>query len=109
MAVPLLFQGLNMAIAQTFLFTHKFTQIHRFTHTLYRKSDLCIPINEIARPYSQFLLHLLHVSVSNLYIPNIGLPIWLQQNRQTILGIYKARRCMNVEIGRHNIIVLFSK
>jgi hypothetical protein len=25
----------------------------------------------------------IHVSVSNFYIPRIGLPIWLQQNRQT--------------------------
>jgi hypothetical protein len=24
-----------------------------------------------------------HVSVSDLYIPRIGLPIWLQQNRKT--------------------------
>jgi hypothetical protein len=27
-----------------------------------------------------------HVSVSNLYIPRDGLPIWLQQNRQADLG-----------------------
>jgi hypothetical protein len=25
----------------------------------------------------------IHVSVSDLYIPRIGLPIWLQQNRKT--------------------------
>ncbi len=25
----------------------------------------------------------IHVSLSDLYIPRIGLPIWLQQNRQT--------------------------
>ncbi len=25
----------------------------------------------------------IYVSVSDLYIPRIGLPIWLQQNRQT--------------------------
>jgi hypothetical protein len=49
-----------------------------------------------------------HVSVSNLYGPRIGLPIWLYQNRQTdprnikIPHIY-----MNVEIGRQNIIILF--
>jgi hypothetical protein len=29
----------------------------------------------------------IHVSVSDLYIPRIGLPIWLQQNRK-ILGIF---------------------
>ncbi len=28
----------------------------------------------------------IHVSVSYLYIPRIGLPIWLQQNRQTNPG-----------------------
>ncbi len=27
-----------------------------------------------------------HVSVSDLYIPKIGLPIWLQQIRQTVPG-----------------------
>jgi hypothetical protein len=25
----------------------------------------------------------IHVPVSDLYIPRIGLPVWLQQNRQT--------------------------
>jgi hypothetical protein len=29
------------------------------------------------------------VSVSYLYIPRIGPHIWLQQNRQTVLEIYK--------------------
>ncbi len=28
----------------------------------------------------------IYVSVSDLYIPRIGLPIWLQQNRQTDPG-----------------------
>ena len=28
----------------------------------------------------------IHVSVSGLYSPKIGLPIWLQQNRQTNSG-----------------------
>ncbi len=28
----------------------------------------------------------IHVSVSDFYIPRIGLPIWLQQNRQTDPG-----------------------
>ncbi len=46
----------------------------------------------------------IHVSVSDLYIPRIGLPIWLQQNMQTDPGnIYIAHRYMNVEIGRQNI------
>ncbi len=37
-----------------------------------------------------------HVSVSDLYIHRSSLPIWLH-------------RYMNVEIGRQNIIILFSK
>jgi hypothetical protein len=51
---------------------------------LYRKIVLCIPKNEIARPRSQFL----HSwgTVRDLYIPRIGLPIWLQQNSQTYPG-----------------------
>ncbi len=72
-------------------------------YTLYQKSDLCIPRNETARPHSQFLY-----SVNDLYIPWIGLPIWLQQNRQTDPGsIQIAHRYMNVKIGRQNMITLF--
>jgi hypothetical protein len=42
----------------------------------------------------------IHVPVSDLYIPKIGLPIWLQQNRQTDPGnICIAHRYMNVELG----------
>ncbi len=38
--------------------------------------------------------------VSDLYIPTIGLPILLQENRWTDRGtIYIAHRYMNVEIG----------
>jgi hypothetical protein len=57
----------------------------RNIHTLYsyRQSDLCIPINETARPHSN---NYIHVSVRDLYIPSIGLPTWLQQIRQTDLG-----------------------
>ncbi len=32
----------------------------------------------------------IHLSMISLYIPKIGLRIWLQQNRQPILGIYKS-------------------
>ncbi len=33
----------------------------------------------------------IHVSVSDLYIPRIGLPIWLHQNKFRLnLGIYKS-------------------
>ncbi len=45
----------------------------------------------------------IHVSVSYLYIPRIGLPILLQEFRKKggpILGIYKSLTdIMNVEIG----------
>ncbi len=44
-----------------------------------------------------------HVYVSDLYIPGIGLPVWLQQNKQTDPGnINITHRYMNVEIGRQN-------
>ena len=32
----------------------------------------------------------IHISVSDLYIPSISLPIWLQQTGRPILGIYKS-------------------
>jgi hypothetical protein len=42
----------------------------------------------------------IQVSVSDLYIPTIGPPIFLKQNRQTDPGIIKiAHRNMNVGIG----------
>jgi hypothetical protein len=58
---------------------------------LYQKSDLYIPRNESAlaslfpkQNYNVLSPNFhIHVSVSNLYVPSIGLPIWLQQNRQT--------------------------
>jgi hypothetical protein len=50
------------------------------TTALQGKSHLCTPFLGIARPQSQFPLH---VSVSDLYIPRISPHISLQQNRQT--------------------------
>jgi hypothetical protein len=47
--------------------------------------------------------------VSDLYIPRIGLPIWLQQNSADRSRLYInriAHRYMNWEIGRQNIIIL---
>ena len=42
----------------------------------------------------------IHVSLSDLNIPRIGLPILLQPNRQTYpMNIYIAHRYMNVGIG----------
>jgi hypothetical protein len=53
----------------------------------------------------------IHVSVSDLYIPRIGLPIWLQKKSQTDPGnpgnIEIAHRYMSVEIGRQNITIMF--
>ncbi len=54
--------------------------------------------------YSSYI----HVSVSNKYIPKIGLPTWLQQKGRPILGIYKYKY-VNVEVGRQHIIILFRK
>ncbi len=45
---------------------------------LYRKLEKNIPRKETARSQSQFL-HSYTLSVSDLYIPTIGLPIWLQK------------------------------
>ncbi len=42
----------------------------------------------------------IHVSVSDLYIPQIGLPVLLQENRRAERGnIEIAHRHINVEIG----------
>jgi hypothetical protein len=51
--------------------------------TVYRKFETNIPKNKSARPFSY-----IHCSVNDLYIPTIGLPILLQENREPILGIY---------------------
>jgi hypothetical protein len=47
---------------------------------LYRKSDLCIPEIKVLGLLHNFYIH---VSVSDLYIPRISLPIGLQQNMRT--------------------------
>ncbi len=64
--------------------------------TLYRKSDLCIPRNKTAWPDT--------VSVSDLYVPRIGLPIWLQQNRQIWEYINRSQihECGNWETAHYN-------
>jgi hypothetical protein len=50
----------------------------------------------------------IHVSVSDLYIPRIGPHIWLLQNRQTILEIYKSLTdivCRNWEAENYNSLL----
>jgi hypothetical protein len=47
------------------------------SNALYRKSDLCISRMKLRGHIRHFYL---------LYIPRIGLPTWLQQNRQTDPG-----------------------
>jgi hypothetical protein len=49
--------------------------------TQYQEFEPNIPRKGTARPQSQFLY--IHVSVSDLYSPTIGLPILLQGNRWT--------------------------
>jgi hypothetical protein len=65
--------------------------------TQYRKSKHIIPEKELGglSPNSY-----IHISVSDLYIPTIGLPILLQENRWTNpWNIQISHRHMNVEIG----------
>ncbi len=64
---------------------HSSTQGSQLLHgqeetTLYQKSDLCITRNELRGLVPNSYIH---VSARDLYI---GLPNWMQQNRQTDLG-----------------------
>ncbi len=54
---------------------------------LQRKSHLCIPFLGIARPQSNFPIH---VSVSDLYIPRIGQHISCSRIGRSMMGIYKS-------------------
>ncbi len=75
-------------------------------HTLYLKSYLCVPRNETARPRSQFL-HLF-ICEQFIYIPRIGLPIGLQQNRQTAweyLNGPQIHECGNWETEHYNSVL----
>ncbi len=80
---------------------------HWFTaSTLQRKSDVFSPRNETARPCSQFLHY---ASVSDLYIPRIDLPIWLQQYSRPSWE-YKNRsqihECGNWETEHYNSVLV---
>ncbi len=60
---------------------------------LYKKSDLCLTEMKLR---GLVPITYIHVIMGVLYIPRIGLPIFLQQS-------------MNIDIGRQNIIILFWK
>jgi hypothetical protein len=77
-----------------------------FNPTLQRhNTETNIPRKGIARPQSQFHIH---VSVSDLYIPTIGLPILLQKNMWTDPGNIKiSDRHMIVDIGNEAVQFLF--
>ncbi len=56
----------------------------------------------------------IHVSVGGLYIPWIGPHIWLWQNRQTILEIYKSLtdtvyKCREWETEHYNSVLEITK
>jgi hypothetical protein len=70
------------------------------TYTLHRKSDLCIPEKKL-RGLSLYNFHI-HVSVSDLYIPTIGPPIFLQQNTRSweYINRLPKHECRNWERGR---------
>jgi hypothetical protein len=67
--------------------------------TQYRKFKTNIPRfpGEELRGYSPNPY--IHVSVSDLYIPLVGLHNLLQENRWTKRGVYRSLTHMNVEIG----------
>jgi hypothetical protein len=56
-----------------------------FLHILYCTENPSYVFPEM-KLCSLILNSYIHVSVSDLYIPRIDLPIWLQQNRQTDPG-----------------------
>jgi hypothetical protein len=76
------------------------TYIHvHLLHHLHRKEDPIYVFPEI-KLHGLSPNFYIHISVSDLYISTIGLPILLQPNRQTDPGnIEIAHRYMNVEIG----------
>jgi hypothetical protein len=65
--------------------------------TLQRKSDLYTPGKETARPQSQIPNFQIHVSVSDLYIPKIGPPIfqWADRLWEYISRSQKHKKCRN--------------
>ncbi len=68
-------------------------------HTLYWKSDFCIPSNETAWPLPNFYIHVSVVCLCGL-----------QQYRQTILGIFKSltntiHECGNWETEHYNYVL----
>jgi hypothetical protein len=55
-----------------------------------RKFETNIPRKGISGSQSQFHIHHIHVSISELYIPTMGLPFLLEEICGPILGICKS-------------------
>ncbi len=53
----------------------------------------------------------IHISVSDLYIPSIGLPIWLQQKRQTDPGNIHVQKhkCGNWDAKHYNSVLKITR
>jgi hypothetical protein len=76
-----------------------------FCPALYRKSNLCIPRMKL---HDLVPNSYIHVSMSDVYIPRISMPIWLQQIRQTdpenILNAHRYE-CVNWETKHYNSVL----
>ncbi len=98
---PLLAEDSNGGKERKLFFSYCHTQLRlggdeRTAKTQYRNSKQIFPGKKLQGQSDNSYIH---VPVSDLYIPTIGLPILLQENRWNDLGnIQIAHRHMNVEI-----------